>query len=67
MCVSFYVVLSSKIVGDSYKTERVIPKYALLWRHRPVISCIKPIDRCRSTKLPLDTNFQLSGTRSLSN
>ena len=28
---------------------------------------LKPIDCCRSTKLPFDTNFQLSGTRTLSN
>ena len=46
--------------------EGVMPKIPILLRHNPKITLQKPIDRCRSAKLPLDTNFQLSGTRRLS-
>ena len=45
--------------------EGVIPKIPILLRHNPKISLQKPIDSCRSTKSPLDTNFQLPGTSSL--
>ena len=37
------------------------------WVQNANISLKKTIDRCRSTKLPLDTNFQLPRIRSLSN